>query len=62
MNTCPGASRIILPSLVMPGHIPCVKKNTSFGSSPKKPFSMKHATVAALFASLVITYHGIAAP
>ena len=55
MKTCPGASRMILPSFVMPGHMPWVKKNTFFGSSPKYPCSRKHSTVAALLASLVIT-------
>ena len=35
MKTWPGASMMIFPSFVIPGHIPWVKKNTSFGLSPK---------------------------
>ena len=46
---------MILPSCVMPGHMPWVKKNTSFGLSPKYSFSSKQRIVASLLASLVIT-------
>ena len=54
MKTWPGPSMITFPSDVMPGHMPCVKKKTSFSSRPKYPFFLKHSTVAALLASLVM--------
>ena len=41
---------------------PCLKKITSFLSSPKKAFSSKNARVAASFIWLVITSHGIDTP
>lgn len=36
--------------------VPCVKKNTCSGASPKNPFSLKNASVASRFSKLVMMY------
>ena len=46
MNTWPGASGMIPPSGVSPGHIPCLNRNTSLWSSPNHALSLKHLSVA----------------
>ena len=37
--------------------VPCVKKNTCSGASPKNACSLKNASVASRFSRLVMIYH-----